>query len=670
MNPRPCRPEPEERTLPRFAEELLLLFLNEDAGDLASVPEPDLRHALAGAVLMDLALENRIDTDLERLVVVDPAPVGDDLLDPVLARVAESEGTHDAEYWVRRVAEDGDRIRATALTRLVAAGILQSAEEGAMLPSSKVAHARRYPTADGEAEQEVRLRIMGVLFGGDIPGPRDVVIICLADACGIFERMLSKAERDEARDRIGLVRRMDLIGQAVTRAVRDSGEAAAPAPPRAREIPAVKGAPLIGSAREAARDIRGFLAEKYLELGPVFEIRLLRRRILVLAGAEANRFVHRKGRLHFSSCEPYRGLADSLRASRLMLNMDGREHVAMRKAFAPAFGRARFHEFLGPAAETARRRVAEWPRGEPIAPLLSIQRIIADQTGEILTGEPVSGYLEDIVTFLETSLATVVTRQLPMFLFARKFGKARDRIEGLARKTLRAHMPGGPRHGSGDMISDLIDLHRADPQFMPETDMNAMALSPYLVSIETVANTCAFTLYAILKHPDLMARIVAEADEFFAGAPTVERLGRLDVTHRVVLESLRMYPAAPVVFRKVANSFDFAGYHVPAGESLFVATTVTHRLPEFFPDPDRFDIDRYLPDRAEHRQPNAFVPFGVGTHRCLGNGFAEAQTLLTIAAILHAAELELDPPGYELKMTNVPTPRPARSFRFKVKRLR
>ena len=97
---------------------------------------------------------------------------------------------------------------------------------------------------------------------------------------------------------------------------------------------------------------------------------------------------------------------------------------------------------------------------------------------------------------------------------------------------------------------------------------------------------------------------------------------------------------------------------------------MTHRLPEFFPDPDRFDIDRYLPDRAEHRQPNAFVPFGVGTHRCLGGGFAEAQILLTIATILHAAELELDPPGYEMKTTNMPTPRPAKSFKLKMKRLR
>ena len=655
----------------RFAEELLLLLLNEDTGDLVSVSESDLCHILAGAVLMDLALENRIDTDLDRLVVVDPAPVGDDLLDPALARVAASEQTHGAGYWVRGIAKDGDRIRAMALARLVDAGILRSAEEGAMLSSSRVARARRYPTVDGEAKQEVRLRIMGALFGDDIPEPRDVVIICLADACGVFERMLSKAEHDEARERIDLVRRMDLIGQAVTRAVRDSGrEAAVPPPSRAKEIPLVKGAPLIGSARAAANDVRGLLAEQYSRLGPVFEIRLLRRRMLVLAGAEANRFVRRKGRLHLSSHDPWRGFADGFRASRLILNMDGGEHVAMRKAFAPALAGARFQESLELAGETTRRHVAAWPRGKRIAPLFFVQKIIADQMGDILAGEPASAYLEDMVVFLETLLTTAVTRQLPMFLFARKFRKARERIEQLARKTLQSHMPGGPYHDSGDMISDLIDLHRSDPQFMPETDMNAMALTPYLVAIETVANTCAFTLYAILKRPDLMTRIVAEADEFFADAPTVEGLRRLDVTHRAVLESLRMYPAAPVIFRKVANSFDFSGYRIPAGESLFVATAVTHRLPEFFPDPDRFDIDRYLPDRAEHRQPDAFVPFGVGTHRCLGGGFAEAQTLLTIATILHTAELELDPPGYELKMSNVPTPRPAKSFRFKVKRLR
>ena len=427
---------------------------------------------------------------------------------------------------------------------------------------------------------------------------------------------------------------------------------------------------LLGSARAAAQDIRALFTQQYLQLGPVFEVRLLHRRQVVLAGPEANQFANRKGRLYFSSSEVWHGLADGFGATRLVLNMEGKDHVAMRKAFAPAYSRAFFQKCLELASETVRQVVARWPQGRPIAPLHAVQEIVADQTGKILAGTPVSQYLDDMVTFLEILITTRVVKQMPGFLFARKLKRVRARILELAEMTLQAHRPGGPLHNAGDLISDILDMHEADPQFMPETDMLANALGPYVLGIETVANTCVFTLYGILKHPDIMARVVAEADEFFAGPPTAERLRKMDVTHRVVLESLRMYPAAPAIFRTVVNSFDFAGHHIPAGSSVFVATTVTHRLPEFFPDPDRFDIDRYLPDRAEHRQANAFVPFGVGTHRCLGSGFAEAQTLLTIAAILHSAELEMHPPGYELKVTNVPTPRPSKRFKFKVKRLR
>lgn len=648
----------------RFAEELLLLLLNEDAGDLAFVPEQVLHHTLAGAALMDLALENRIDADTQQLVVIDAAPVGDELLDPALASIAASDETHSAEYWVQRIAAESDHIRAAALRRLVAAGILQSAEAGHMTPSSSVARAHRYPAVDGRAEQEVRLRIMGVLFGDDIPAPRDIVIICLADACGMFERLLSKAELDEVRERLDLVRRLDLIGQAVTKAIRESS--AQPVAPAAatKEIPKVKGNLLFGSALAAARDVRALFTEQYLQLGPVFEVRLLHRRSIVLAGPEANQFANRKGRIYLST-RSWRGFAELFGAGRLMLDMGGKDHVAMRKAFAPSMSRTRFQDDLELASQIARRSVAAWPEGRALRPLTPLQEIVANQMGEILAGEPASEYLEDMVVFLETALATAVTKQLPMFLFARQFKKAKARVDELADKTLRSHRPGGAHHGSADLVSDLIDLHEADPQFMPETDMRAMVLSPYLLGIETVANTCAFTLYALLKHPHLKAQVVAEADEYFSGAPTTERLAKMDVTHRCVLESLRLYPAAPAVFRSVANSFEFAGYRIPAGASVFLATTVTHCLAEFFPDPQRFDIDRYLPERAEHRQAHAFVPFGVGTHRCLGSGFAEAQTLLTIAALLHAAEWEMTPPNYELKTTNVPSPRPAKSFKIK-----
>ena len=656
----------------RFAEELLLLLLREDANELAFVPEANLYHALAGSVLMDLALENRIDTDLDKLVLVDATPLQDDLLDPALARIAASAETHDAEHWVRDLANLGEEIRAAALASLVNAGVLKSAAEDAIEPSPQVAHARSYPSAAGEAKQEVRLRIMRVLFAGGLPDPRDIVIICLADACGVFERLLTKPEVQIVRERIDLMSRMDLIGQAVTRAVRDFRQKA-PARPAvsAKRIPFVQGLPILGSAREAAADIRAFLAEKYLELGPVFEIRLLHRRMLVLAGPDANRFVSRQGRHVFSAYQPWRGFADRFGASRLMLSMDGPEHLQYRKAFGPALSRARFLDHLATASEIARRHVVDWPLDQPTEPLLAVQKILADQMGVILAGASAGEYLEDLIVFLEMLPTTAVAKQFPFFLFGRKFRKARARLEELARKTLEAHQPGGPFEQAGDLVNDVIDLHNADPGFMPETDMQAMIVSPYLAGIETVANTCAFTLYGLLKHPELKERMTAEADALFAaGPPTPEGLRRLEVTHRVLLESMRLYPASPVVLRTVANSFDFAGFRIPAGRSVFIATTVTHRLPEFFPDPDRFDIDRYTPERAEHRQTEAYMPFGFGTLRRLGAGFAEVQSLLTLATIVHASELVMDPPDYELSVTNVPTPRPAKSFKFKVNRLR
>ena len=657
----------------RFAEELLLLVLNEDHGGLAYVSERHLDYALAGAVLTDLALENRIDTDpeTEKLVLVDPASVGDDLLDPALTEVAQEEETHEAGWWVRRLARDGGRIRERVLARLVEAGIVTSTEESAAFVAPSVRRSRRYPLRDGTAEQEVRLRIMGILFRDDVPDPRDVVIIGLADACGLFERLLTSAERREVGGRLEVVRRMDLIGRAVASAVRESARDAA-VPAARGEIPFAAGLPVLGSALEAAGDFSEFLARQYRTLGPVFGIRLLHKRIVVLAGAEANRFLNRQGRLFLRNYEPWHEFGHELEAARTVLSMDGRDHVRTRQAFAPAFSRTYFRNHLDDADDITRRHVEAWSLDGTVRALPAMQRLVADQTGTIMASVSAREHVEDLIFVLETLLTTRVMKQLPRFLAGRRFRKARARLlDGLARKTLDAHRPGGPLQDAGDLVNDVIDLHRTDPQLMPETDMKAMVLSPYLAGIETVASASAFALYAVLKHPDLTERARAEADALFAaGPPTAEGLRRLDVTHRTVLEALRRYPTTPVVLRAVANSFEFGGYRIAAGQPLFVATTVTHRLAEHFPDPERFDIDRYLPERAEHRQPHVFVPFGVGTHTCLGGGFAEAQILLTLAVILHAAELTIDPPGYELKMTSVPVPRPAKRFRLKVKQRR
>ena len=200
----------------RFVEEIILLLLHDDDGRFAHVPTWSVDYAIAGGVLMDLAMEDRIDTDLENLILLDATPVGDSLLDPTLAYIAAGE-KQDARYWVERTAEQADRIREEALSRLVSHGILERQHDRFLW----VFRSRRYPTVEGTAEREVKLRIMGVLFSDEIPDPRDVMIICLADACGIFEELLSRRELSQASARIEQVRKLDLIGQAMSQAIYD-----------------------------------------------------------------------------------------------------------------------------------------------------------------------------------------------------------------------------------------------------------------------------------------------------------------------------------------------------------------------------------------------------------------------------------------------------------------
>ena len=200
----------------RFAEETILLLLNDGDGRFARVPKWSLDYALAGGVLMDLALENRIDTDLEGLILIDDTPTGDSLLDPTLADiVAGKERT--TNFWLEHTADSADSIREQALNRLIEQGILEVQDDRFLW----VFRSRRYPSIDGTAEREVKLRIMGVLFSDEIPSPRDVVIICLADACGIFKGLLSSRELDNVGERIDQVRRLDLIGQALSKGIRD-----------------------------------------------------------------------------------------------------------------------------------------------------------------------------------------------------------------------------------------------------------------------------------------------------------------------------------------------------------------------------------------------------------------------------------------------------------------
>ncbi len=207
-----------------IAEEILLLVLDDETGTFINEPDVHVGYAVAGAVLMDLALANRIDADNEKLFVADKAPTGDPVQDSVLERLEASGELHDAGYWVGEIGRDSRELRERVLHRLVEGGILKEVDKKILW----VFETRRYPMVDGKEEREVKRRILDVLLSDSTPEPRDIVIICLADACNLFDQILSEREVEHVEPRIDEIVKMDVIGQAVANTIREIRASIAP----------------------------------------------------------------------------------------------------------------------------------------------------------------------------------------------------------------------------------------------------------------------------------------------------------------------------------------------------------------------------------------------------------------------------------------------------------
>ena len=660
--------------MPRLAEEILLLTLNNDGGDITpSVPPQSLHTLLAGALLMDLALEDRIDTDSERVILVDQTPVGDNLLDSVLVDIAAADEQRPVDYWLQRASTRGDEIREAALASLVQQGIVQSDESLMFFLTSRVLHSRRYPTIDGATTEEVRFRIMRLLFSDDIPDPRDIVLISLAAAGDVFKHLLSREELAEAQERIDLISRMDLIGRSVALALKPTeAPVSVPSVRPVMQIPEASGWPVLGSAISMAGDIRGFLTQEYRKHGPIFRVRALHHRFIALVGPEANAFLAKISGTHLRSYEPYREFGIALGAHRIMLNMDGPEHLRVRKLQVKGYSPKIFEANLDLVQDATRRMVAAWPQGRPIGIQRAMQELIAEQIGLCCTSTSPQTYIDDLIHFLETTIMVHIAGRSPKLVKSLpKFRRSERRVVELCQRILEAHQPEKRGDAEPDFVDDILEANRSDPQFLPETDLRANVIAPYLVGLDTSASVCAFMLYALLSHPEIWQRMQAEVDAMYEqGPPTPEALAKLDVTRRVALETLRFYPVIPVLQRIVSNSFDFMGYQVPAGAQILIGSTVGHHLEEYFPDPDVFDIERYAPGQAQHRQPGAFAPFGVGRHRCLGSSFAEVQIALTMATIVRETELTPERAERPPKIKQTPAPHLDASMRFRVTRHR
>ena len=652
----------------RFPEELLLLLHVEESGYFVPIPPWRMSFALAGGVLMELSLENRIDSDLDSIMLTDSTPTGDEMLDPALDEIARSKQVHSPQYWVERIAQRSEEIIDTAVDRLVDKGIFESDDGGFWSLSHKVSRTGRYPLVGGWAGEEIKSRIFRVLFDDEIPEPRDVAIIGLVNYCDGFRAMLDPEEYELAEKNIELYSGMDLIARAIALAVRGSR----PLVRRSRltkRIPAVSLRRLLRSPHVRDGNLPALFGALATTHGPVFELRVpFSDPLIFLAGPQINHWANRHGRMYLRARDYFADFEKVYGVSGVLPSLDGPEHFRLRKAMAPAYSHRRLGDQVDQLYDHARRYMAAWRVGDTFQAAHLCRRMINRQISSLSVSVDSQDIFDDLMSYKERALSVHVLRILPKFALRTPGMKRRAKaIDTLLDRVQSVHTPAQRAGCPRNLADDLLGLNTSDPQLMPESNLR-FALSAALIASVYLGDAFSLALYAMASRPEFHAEIRSEADALFeSGDPAGEDFtpSAMDVTRRFVAECLRMYPIVPVSVRNVMNSCVVEGYQLPVGSRVHIAQTAPHYMETVFPDPFSFDIDRYRAPRNEHRGAG-YAPYGVGTHRCLGFRWMELQLIVNLMMVAHYFTVEIHPPDYQLKFAPFPSMKPNGKLKFRI----
>ena len=656
-------------------EELILMLLNEENGYFHQVPGWDLNCAIIGAVLAELSLLSRIDTDMESLFLVDQTETGNPALDPILQEIASEPVQRNAQYWIERLAPHAESVIDLTLDRLVNLKILDHHDGGFYTLARSGWQTELYSSSiEDTAGEFIKLRIMRYIFTDAIPNPRDIIIICLVNTCDVF-RFIFQLD-DEAEGRIEFICKMDLIGRSLASAV--SQNLAGPArrrPALARKIPTVSLPKLLLNPHSRDGNLNALFGNLAEEYGPVFQIRPpFSEPMTFLAGLETNRWVHKRGRMYLRARDYFSDFEKVYGASGVLPALDGADHFRLRKSLSPAYSAARLGGQLDQLYNRGRKYMASLTVGDSYRATSMCREMVNAQLSPLLIGVDTQDLMDDLMAYKERALSVHIAKLLPRFTLNTPGMRRRAKVlDTLMQRVQNIHTPAQRADSPRDLVDDYLSLHASDPQFLPESNLR-FSFSAALIASVYLGDTFSLVVYAMASQPDLYARIQAEADALFAkGDPEREDFtpANIDVTHRFLMECMRMYPIVSMSIRNVMNTCVVEDYELPIGERIHIAMTATHYMSEVFPDPYKFDIDRYLPSRHEHRSPG-YAPYGLGTHKCLGTRWMELHLAANLLMLAHYFTIEVSPAKYKHKLRFNPFPslKPSKKLKFRISQQR
>jgi cytochrome P450 len=361
-----------------------------------------------------------------------------------------------------------------------------------------------------------------------------------------------------------------------------------------------------------------------------------------------------------------------------LLTSEGDVHKLRRRLIQPVFHHQRIESYGKVMAEYADRASKRWRDGQQLDLHEELMALTLGIVGKTLFGTDVEeDKARQVASTLQIMLGMYDRFLMPFAAYLerlplasnRRFGEAKASLDEVVFGLIRDRRATGDR---GDLLSMLLSARDEEnghgPMGMTDQQVRDEATTLFLAGHETTAIALTWTFYLLSQHPDVEERLHQELVEVLGDRlPSPADLGALPYTRRVFSESLRLYPPAWTMGRRVLQDLPAGSYVIPAGSSALLSQYVIHHDPRWYPDPWRFDPDRWTPEAVAARPKHSFFPFGAGPRMCIGEDFAWMEGMLVLATIARHWRFRLVP-GHPIGLSPRITLRPKYGMRMSLER--
>lgn len=346
---------------------------------------------------------------------------------------------------------------------------------------------------------------------------------------------------------------------------------------------------------------------------------------------------------------------------------EGGYHARQRKLSQPAFHRQRVADYAGTMVKVAQRLRDRWQDGKIVDVGAEMNWLAMGIVAGTLFGADVESEAAEIQGALSEVLRMLVRSTIPADEAA-DFDQAHARLDAAVLKIIRARRAAERGDGTdkGDLLSMLLAARDEDGKGMSDIELRDEAMTIFLAGHETTANALTWTWYLLSQHPQVEARLHAALDEVLQDkAPTLDDVPRLKFVEMIFAEALRLYPPVWIIGRRAINDCELGDWQVPAESIVLLSQYVTHHDARFFPEPEKFDPQRWTPEAKSARPDYSYFPFSSGSRQCLGEPFAWLEGVLAIAVLAQKWRLRFMPdPRGEPRMLPGLTLRPKYGMRM------